>query len=243
MITEDCIQFGSTTINYDIVYSDKRKNATLAVYPMKEVEIRVPKHLEQEHIQRLVKKKADWVIKQLLWFDEITRLDSSKEHVNGETYLYLGRQFRLQVKKAEGRAEAKIIGRNIGVNLPINTPKKYEKKIIKAAIWKFYRQQTEEKVEELVKKYSKRLGIEPPKFMIKNQYKRWGSCTSKNLLIFNFRLSMAPVSQVEHVVAHEICHIKVKDHSSEYWKQLKSILPEYEVRKDAIKKDGWQYVL
>ncbi len=243
MITTDCIQFGSTTINYDIVYSDKRKNATLAVYPMKEVEIRVPKHLEQEHIQRLVKKKADWVIKQLLWFDEITQLDSSKEHVNGETYLYLGRQFRLQIKKTEGRAEAKIIGRNISVNLPINTPKKYEKKIIKATIWKFYRQQTEEKVEELIKKYSKRLGIAPPKFTIKNQYKRWGSCTSKNQLIFNFRLAMAPVSQIEYVVAHEICHIKVKDHSSEYWKQLKNILTEYEQRKDALKRDGWQYIL
>lgn len=243
MITEDCIQFGSTTINYDIVYSDKRKNATLAVYPMKEVEIRVPKHLEQEHIQRLVKKKADWVIKQFIWFDEITQLDSSKEHVNGETYLYLGRQFRLQIKKGEERAEAKIIGRNISVNLPINTPKKYEKKIIKAVIWKFYRQQTEEKVEELVKKYSKRLGIALPKFMIKNQYKRWGSCTSKNQLIFNFRLSMAPVSQVEYVVAHEICHTKIKDHSSEYWKRLKSVLPEYEARKEALKKDGWKYIL
>jgi len=54
MITEDSIQFGSTTINYDIIYSDKRKNATLAVYPMKEIEIRVPKYLEQEHILSLI---------------------------------------------------------------------------------------------------------------------------------------------------------------------------------------------
>lgn len=243
MITEDSIKFGTTIINYDIIYSDKRKNATLAVYPMKEVEIRVPKHLEQEHIQKLVKKKADWVIKQILWFDEITQLDSSKEHVNGETYLYLGRQFRLQIKKVEGRAEAKIVGKNINVNLPLNTPKKYEKKMIKAAIWKFYRQQTEEKVAELIKKYSKRLGIIIPKFKIKNQYKRWGSCTSKNKIIFNFRLSMAPVSQIEYIVSHELCHIKQKNHSAEYWKLLQQILPDYKKRKENLRKDGWQYVL
>jgi len=243
MITEDAIQFGATTINYDIVYSDKRKNATLTVYPMKEVEISVPKHLEREHIQSIVKQKADWVIKQLLWFDEITQLDSSKEHINGETYLYLGRQYRLQIKKAEGRAETKIIGKTVQVNLPINTPKKHEKKIIKATIWKFYSQQTEEKVIELLKKYSKRLGIQPPRFMIKNQYKRWGSCTSKNQLIFNFRLSMAPVSQIEYVVAHEICHINHKDHSNVYWKLLSLILPDYELRKEALRKEGWQYIL
>lgn len=243
MITEDCIQFGATTINYDIIYSDKRKNATLTVYPMKDVEIRVPTYLEREHIQSLVKQKADWVIKQLIWFDEITQLDSSKEHVNGETYLFHGRQYRLQVINGQGRAEAKIVGKTLNVNLPLNISKINEKKIIKAAIWKFYRQQTEQRVTELLKKYSKRLGIISPNFMIKNQYKRWGSCTAKNKLIFNFRLSMAPISQAEYIIAHEICHIKVKNHSSDYWKLLKNILPEYQTRKEALKKEGWQYVL
>jgi len=243
MITEDNIQFGTTTINYDIVYSDKRKNVTIAVYPMKEVEISVPGHLEREYIQNLVKKKADWVIKQLLWFDEITQIDSNKEHVNGETYLYLGRQYRLQIKKAKEKAEAKIVGKIIQVTLPLNTPKKYEKKIVRAAIWKWYKNQAEEKINSILKKYSKKLGITIPEFTIKNQYKRWGSCTSKNKLIFNFRLAMAPVSQIEYVVAHEICHIKCKDHSKNYFKLLKSIMPNYELRKESLKKDGWQYVL
>lgn len=243
MIREDNIQFGATTINYGIVYSDKRKKATLAVYPMKEVEISVPKNLEREHIQILVKKKADWVIKQLLWFDEITQIDSSKEHANGETYLHIGRQYRLQIEKGKGRAEAKIVGKRLIVNLPIYTPKKYEKKVIKAAIWKFYRQQTEEKVTGLLKKYSMKLNIQSPRFTIKNQFKRWGSCTSKNKLIFNLRLAMAPMSQIEYVVSHELCHIKIKGHSIEYWKLLKSIMPEFKNRKEALRKDGLQYVL
>ena len=54
---------------------------------------------------------------------------------------------------------------------------------------------------------------------------------------------MAPVSQIEYIVAHEICHVKVKDHSINYWKLLKSIMPEYGNRKEELKKDGWQYVL
>lgn len=243
MIKSDSVQYGMTRIDYDIIYSEKRKNATLAVYPMKDVEIRVPKDLEREHIQRLVKKKADWVIKQIYWFDEISQLESFKEHVSGETYLYLGRQYRLQVKKERGRAQAKIVGKNLIVMLPFNTPKKYIKKTIKTTIWRCYRKQTEHKVKELIEQYSKKIGVKPPNFSIKNQYKRWGSCTSKNHLIFNFRLSMAPVSQIEYVIAHELCHIKIKEHSKEYWNLLRSILRDYEDRKEALKKDGWQYTL
>ena len=50
MITQDSIQFGTSEIKYDILYSPKRKNATLSVYPMKQVEISVPEKLEKEHI-------------------------------------------------------------------------------------------------------------------------------------------------------------------------------------------------
>jgi predicted metal-dependent hydrolase len=242
MITEDAVQFGSTRISYDIVYSEKRKNATLAVYPMKEVEISVPKNLEREHIQKLVKKKAAWVIKQLIWFDEIKQLDSNKEFVNGETFLYLGRQYRLQIKRTDGKAVASIFGKQLQVNLP-KVNKAEEKRMIKAAVWKFYREETEARVLMLLKKYSKRLGISPPPFTIKNQYKRWGSCTGKNTLIFNFRISMAPLTQIEYIVAHELCHTKIKNHSNAYWKLLKSISPEYEGRKELLKKNGWQYVL
>ena len=243
MITKDSIQFGATKIDYDIVYSNKRKNATLAVYPMKQIEISVPKTLEKEHIQRLVKKKANWVIKQIVWFDEISQLDSAKEHVNGETFLYLGRQYRLKTNYGNGKAEAKLLGRYLSVMLPEEISTKDTKKTIKAAVWQWYRTRSEEKVAEIVKRHCNKLGIPQPEFMIKNQIKRWGSCTSKNFLIFNFRIAMAPVSQIEYVVAHELCHIKHKDHSTEYWKLLRSILPDYELRKEALRKEGWQYVL
>ena len=243
MIAQDSIQFGTTTINYDIVYSDRRKNATLSVYPLKMVEISVPTNLEPEHIRSLVKKKAHWVMKEILWFDEIVQMDSKKEHVNGETYLYLGRQYRLKIIRNHERPQAKLIGKYLTVWLPENTPKNKEKRIIKAAIWKWYRQQANKKIEDVIKTYSKKLGISQPKFTIKNQYKRWGSCTSKNMLNFNFRIAMAPVTLLQYIVAHEMCHIKHKDHSSKFWKQLKTIMPDYEDRKERLRKEGTLYVL
>ncbi len=240
--TQDSIQFGTTTINYDVIYSAKRKNATLSVYPMKQVEISVPSGLEREHIQRLVRKKAGWVLKQILWFDEIVQIDSQKEHVNGETFLYLGRQYRLKIVRSSEKAKAKLRGKYLYVTIP-NAGNSKDKKIIKAAVWDWYRKQAGRKVTEAVCLYSRILGIELPKVIIKNQYKRWGSCTSKNTLNFNFRIVIAPVSLLNYVAAHELCHIKHKDHSPKFWKLLKTIMPDYEDRKERLRKEGRQYTL
>lgn len=242
MITQDSIQFGTTTISYDIIYSERRKNTTLSVYPLKQVEISVPSNLEREDIQRLVRKKAHWIVRQMVWFDEIVQMNSVKEYVNGETYLYFGRQYRLKIIRNK-KAQAKLIGKYLTVFLPEKTPKTDEKKLIKASIWKWYKQHAQRKIDETIKQYSKKLGIEAPKFTIKNQYKRWGSCTKKNTLNFNFKITMAPASLMHYVVLHELCHIKNKDHSKMFWKLLKGIMPDYEKRKDRLRREGSQYVM
>lgn len=54
---------------------------------------------------------------------------------------------------------------------------------------------------------------------------------------------MVPVSQIEYVVAHELCHIKHKSHSKEFWQLLKLVMPDYELRKDSLRRDGWKYAL
>jgi len=243
MMEKDIIQFGNTKIDYSIIYSDRRKNATLSVYPMKLVEISVPEGLERSEIQQLVRKKARWVIKQLSFFDQIDQIDSTKEYVNGETFLYLGRQYRLNVIKSGTKAEANLEGKSLVVNIPGKSNKEKAGKLIKAAVWQWYRNKAKQKVGNLIKVYSKKIGTDEPDFQIKNQYKRWGSCTSKNKLIFNLRIVMAPVYLIEYVIAHEMCHLKHRDHGTEFWKLLRAVIPDYEARKEQLRKEGWQFDL
>ncbi|WP_418888748.1 M48 family metallopeptidase [Methanothrix soehngenii] len=54
---------------------------------------------------------------------------------------------------------------------------------------------------------------------------------------------MAPLSQIEYVVAHELCHLKYKDHSAAFWDLLRLVMPNYEVRKENLRRSGWQYLL
>lgn len=240
MLKNDSIQYGTTTINYDIKFSPRKKNATIAVYPMKKVEIIVPNKLEKSEIKNLVGKKAGWIIKQLDWFNQITQLESTKEFVTGETFLYLGRQYRLKITEDNTKTYEKLKGKHLLINIPKDKNNK-KSKIVKAAVWNWYKNQAKRKIADSIKYYSKKLGIEPPEFTVKNQLKRWGSCTSKNKLNFNIRIMMAPMTELNYVIAHELCHTIVKDHSQNYWKFLHSIMPDYEIRKENLRKNGWKY--
>ena len=239
---KDSVRFGASTIKYGIVFSSRRKTASLSVYPLKEVEIRVPESLRKSEIRELVRKKAPWIARQMKWFDQIIRAESPKEHVNGESYLHLGRQHRLKIARNGEKPKAETEGRYLRVSVPKRASEEREKNIVKAAIWKWYREEAAEKIGEAVEAFSIRLGIPKPRFRVKDQSKRWGSC-SGNSLNFNFRIVMAPAALMQYVVAHEMCHLKHGNHSSGFWKELRTVMPDFEERKERLRREGGQYAL
>lgn len=91
--------------------------------------------------------------------------------------------------------------------------------------------------------YAERLGVDKPKVLVRDQAKRWGSCTSKGELRFNWRIVMGPMSLVDYVVAHEVCHLRVADHSARFWKLLGMIQPDHETCKERLRREGINFRL
>ena len=67
---------------------------------------------------------------------------------------------------------------------------------------------------------------------------RWGSCTPDGNIYLNWQILMAPMSIVDYVLVHELAHLKYLDHSPEYWRFVRSILPDYEQRKEWLRING-----
>lgn len=241
LLTKDYIIYGTSRIEYTINYA-KRRTATIIVYPYKEVEIIVPIDTSLEKSKELISKKASWIIKKIDFFNQIAEYDATKEYVEGETILYLGRQYRIKiietVKKAIVRLKGKYL--EIGFNKKFRT-KYEEKKYVKTLVINWYKIQAEKNIKKSLLFYSNKLGLNLPEFKIKNQIKRWGSCTSKDILQFNVKIMMAPKYQFDYVIVHELCHIKYKDHSNNFWKLLGSILNDYHLRKEQLKEQGNMY--
>ncbi len=73
---------------------------------------------------------------------------------------------------------------------------------------------------------------------IRDQKTRWGSCSGKGNLSFNWRLILAPPEILDYVVVHELCHLTHLNHSKDFWNMVGNILPDYKIRRKWLKENG-----
>jgi len=245
MRKNESIKACGRTIDYEIVYSKKRKRAAILIRPDMRVEFRAPYGLTSETIKKMIHLKAGWICKKLELFETNRLPDQKKQYVEDETYLYLGTEYPLKIIFLDSikKSTASFNDSKILVKIPSKVSEDRVSVLIKKAIWSFYSECTEEGVERILRIYSKKLGVAPPVFKVKYQKRRWGSCSADNILRINFQLLMAPPEQLEYVVVHELCHVKEKNHSARFWKLVGEVMPGYEVHRKGLKKDGWKYVL
>lgn len=78
---------------------------------------------------------------------------------------------------------------------------------------------------------------------IRSQKTRWGSCSSKGTLSFNWRLMLAPPAILDYVVVHELCHLKHMNHSAEFWNAVEKVFPDYRNARKWLKEHGNELVL
>lgn len=78
---------------------------------------------------------------------------------------------------------------------------------------------------------------------IRGQKTRWGSCSSKGTLSFNWRLMLAPPAVLDYVVVHELCHLTHMNHSKAFWQDVESVCPDYRNLRKWLKEHGSELVL
>ena len=105
------ITYGNQQIEFELNFSS-RKTLGLTVYPDQTVVVNAPLGTEYENVEKKVKSKARWILKQLRQFEKYLPNTKKKEYVSGETHLYLGRQYILKVTSNSGvSCQVKLKGR------------------------------------------------------------------------------------------------------------------------------------
>lgn len=95
-----------------------------------------------------------------------------------------------------------------------------------------------EKITERVQWYSELTGIKYSKIKINKAKTRWGSCSSKGSLNFNYRLYFAPLEILDYVVVHELSHIREMNHSKKFWNRVELVIPDYKKRRKWLRTEG-----
>lgn len=97
------------------------------------------------------------------------------------------------------------------------------------------RRKAGEVIRSRVDYYAEKMGVTYNRIFIKEQKTRWGSCSSRDNLNFNWKLILTGDDQLDYVVVHELAHLKQMNHSPQFWQEVEKILPDYKERRRRLK--------
>ena len=103
------------------------------------------------------------------------------------------------------------------------------------------RKRAAEVIETRCRYYAPVMGVSYGTVTIREQKTRWGSCSMKGNLNFNWKLVLMPSEILDYVVVHELAHRIQMNHSAAFWAEVEKILPDYKERKQWLKVNGQKY--
>ncbi len=102
------------------------------------------------------------------------------------------------------------------------------------------RREARERIHLIAQSEAAALGVQYTRITLRDQRSRWGSCSSKGGLSFNWRLVLAPHDVLDYVVVHEVCHLVELNHSPKFWKLVEKRRPNYRDSKQWLDDHGWE---
>lgn len=218
----EAIQFGSKTIDFRLEYSD-RKSLGITVTPEMEVLVKAPADTSLEKVKEKIKKKAPWIIRQQSFFLAFQPKTPKRQYISGETHLYVGRQYRLQVKSGIEES-VKLKGKFIVVVAK-------DKARVNDLLQEWYLQHARDKFHAIavpmIDKFKKH-NVEPSTIILRNMPTRWGSCTPKGKIILNPELIKVSKGCIEYVIIHELCHLVHHNHTQKFIDLQTKEMPDWE---------------
>lgn len=225
------IQYGNKTIKFTIKRKNV-KNVNLNIKPDMVIEVSAHEDVPLDFIYNFVRGKQAWITQHMKHFESVQSYkQSDREYVSGESYKYLGKQYRLRIQHAIDEETVKYFRGFI--YLFVKDPTNVKRKANLMEEW--YRDKARKTFQDLLNKMYplvEKYGLQKPAIDIKVMKARWGSALlDSNKILLNFNLIKAPKHCIEYVILHELIHFKYNDHSEKFYNMLYSLMPDWEKRK------------
>ncbi len=230
---EGSITSSKGTISFDVFYVE-RTTMEIAVHPDARLVVRAPKDTTPETIETRLVKRARWIWKQLDYFRQFQPKPPPRRYVGGETHMFLGRQYRLRLRKQQENGV-----RLKGSYFYVRSPSPNKPQMVKSLLDEWYKEHAWSifcRRLELCYESAKSLKVPFPKIQVRKLSKRWGSCSKSGDILLNIELVKASLCCIDYIIMHELCHLKVHTHTNAYYRLLSKYMPDWKERKDRLEK-------
>lgn len=225
----------------EIEYTSRKKTIAIQV-EHNIIRILAPKRTSKKFINKLISKRKIWITKKLEEKERIAKY-VKKDFVDGENILFLGKEAILSL--VPNSTNIQVNKRNgityLDFGIPTNLSKSSQEKkaeYIKKRIIEWYKNQAESLLIQRTEYYADQLGVNPIQIKIKHYKSRWGCCSIRNEIFYNWKIIMAPQEIIDYLVVHELCHILEHNHSNRYWGHVARMDEDYRKHRDWLKTHG-----
>lgn len=213
------------------VIRKKVKRIYLSVYPPAGyVRMTVPARLDNETIIFFARSKLAWVKRQQAKIRARPR-PPAPDYVNGETHLFFGRPYILQVLETTGRPRVEFSAdQSIILHVRPNSTKDERQKLLNA----WYRRQLQAVIPAYLQKWQKEIGVTVQEWGIRKMKTKWGSCNIQARRIWlNLELAKKSPRCLEYIIVHEMIHLLERYHNDRFYGYLTKYLPGWkEIKKE-----------
>lgn len=188
------------------------------------IKVIVPRGMPDWKVHRFMEENQEWIEKQVARIKIQEVRHPQHEYQAGEVFYCLGEVYTLSfpvsrathpLVKIQGQELQVLCGRPLG------------KSEVRVALESFFKKKAEAVIHDRLEHWNAFYGFPYARVTFRNQKSRWGSCSRRRNLNFNWRLVMAPIEVLDYVVVHELCHLKEMNHSQRFWHWVSQQIPDY----------------
>ena len=229
----------------DVAYAfrrAKRRTIGMVIGP-DGLEVSAPRWVTVGEIESTLHEKADWIVRKLVEMQEHQRRlgEARIQWRDGVVLRYLGASLQVVLDSSaalkKNSAQLETLGSESPASfvLRIGLPITASPEQIRDATQAWLMRRAKELFAERLDYFAPRLGVAWKRLSLSSASTRWGTASVDGAIRLNWRLIHHKLDVIDYVVAHELSHLKVMDHSPQFWDTVKSVMPDYPERRRVLR--------
>ena len=203
--------------------------------------VSAPRWVAVAEVEQALQAKASWILRKLheqheraqrLQAAKVAWQDGTSLPFLGETVIVL---LDARVTGAQLNSDAMALPGVPRLTLHLGLPQTATQEQIREAVQSWLQRQARRVFEERCQHFAPRLGVRIKRLSLSSAATRWGSASANGSVRLNWRLIHFALPVIDYVVTHELAHLREMNHSAAFWEVVRSVLPDFERHRGALR--------